>query len=419
VDNNLSVIEDFLKGINIDPDLLFEGLDILIKQNRRDFSHWLNSHFDYVEKLFELGLVHKIRDFQDFVKKERSEFESFRSAMIQKTRLYSTEKAGIEMMKRLEQAKKLYMIKEATLNHLLFTIFKSRQTCLDMNRQLQIEWNRFQSAIKHISLLKDARRNPNLKKAFFPTSRWRLDLNLSNDRTRRRLNRCDPDAKFDRGLDLSAFIRKNEFEIPMTEVSHKISTQDDIENNVISTMKHEIESLSNKNLKELRKRIQKIHQETDDLKEEDEIFENEDIKIDVLKEKNEWLQNESWVKLLLDPSDDIIWIYNCSRIDIAEEHRGILILCSKSLYILEGFQLDAKYLQNDRQSAEFNALQESLSDVKDRKRYRYSEIAEIQRRRYLLQPAGLELIFQDGSNLLLVFEKSERDSACDNMLKLR
>jgi hypothetical protein len=146
-----------------------------------------------------------------------------------------------------------------------------------MNRQLQIEWNRFQSAIKHISLLKDARRNPNLKKAFFPTSRWRLDLNLSNDRTRRRLNRCDPDAKFDRGLDLSAFIRKNEFEIPMTEVSHKISTQDDIENNVISTMKHEIESLSNKNFKELRKRIQKIHQETDDLKEEDEIFENEDI----------------------------------------------------------------------------------------------------------------------------------------------
>lgn len=269
--------------------------------------------------------------------------------------------------------------------------------------------------MKYINLLKEARNDPNIKKAYFPSNRWRLDLNLSQERTRRKIVRCDFETKLEKGIDLSSFMRNTRESFAPIEVKSVEIEYPYIGDSVISTMKQEMDQLMNRNLKDLRLRIQKIHKEvSDDLKDD----------IDLPSQHSEspsisLMQNEGWMKLLIDPSDEIVDVFNCSRIDISEEKSGIMAICKKTFYILDGYQLSAKENPNtDGKKVVEVVSQEYDSGVKERKRFKYSDVSDIQRRRYLLQPAGLELMLQDGSNLLLVFEKSDRDVACESLLKL-
>ena len=52
-------------------------------------------------------------------------------------------------------------------------------------------------------------------------------------------------------------------------------------------------------------------------------------------------------------------------------------------------------------------------------RWHHAEIRDLQRRKYLLRPVGIEMFTNDGLDSLLLFHKSERDSVYDRIMAAR
>jgi hypothetical protein len=177
--------------------------------------------------------------------------------------------------------------------------------------------------------------------------------------------------------------------------------------------------------------------------------------------------------LMLEPGDRIVYCGNCSRLVGADECRGVLLVCTRNLYLIDNFQIGADgstvidltkqsgnsfsmapvpraaaaaaALQRPKvssapQSADANAVARAVnpfesaheegdmadeeSDVDQNSEDVFgiarvdqhsclckalSDLMEAYPRRYLLQPTGVEISFSDGVNQLLVLEAGQRD----------
>ncbi len=181
------------------------------------------------------------------------------------------------------------------------------------------------------------------------------------------------------------------------------------------------------------------------------------------------LGGEDRLRLLLEDGDDIIFHYNCLRVVGLDEVCAVLLFCTSHIYVIDNFlvtqkgeivqlqlqgrvadtsarpyseagaaffkQISAHTAQKlavteadlkraeDITSHEMHAEERGHSGRFDKssdggslsaRRWSYMEVRECHKCRYLLRPAGLELLFEDGTSFLLVLNPDQRDSIFQN-----
>ncbi len=131
------------------------------------------------------------------------------------------------------------------------------------------------------------------------------------------------------------------------------------------------------------------------------------------------------VRRFLDHEDPILHKFNCARVVAMDTRDGIILLCSKNLYVIDdlfvtpdGEIVDAP--DNSSASAAGKWAVSSAAAVRapgESLRWPVTEIREIHRRRYLLQEVALEVFLTTGLNYLLVFSsKSEMTRVHDRIM---
>eukprot|EP00339_Tiarina_fusa_P026282 CAMPEP_0117073598 /NCGR_PEP_ID=MMETSP0472-20121206/51827_1 /TAXON_ID=693140 ORGANISM="Tiarina fusus, Strain LIS" /NCGR_SAMPLE_ID=MMETSP0472 /ASSEMBLY_ACC=CAM_ASM_000603 /LENGTH=570 /DNA_ID=CAMNT_0004798225 /DNA_START=1985 /DNA_END=3699 /DNA_ORIENTATION=+ len=95
-------------------------------------------------------------------------------------------------------------------------------------------------------------------------------------------------------------------------------------------------------------------------------------------------------------------IFNCDRVDGMVKRPGIFLICLLNIYIIDDYQLiDGEIVEaNDQQNDELLANHHT-------RRWAFTEIRDVFKRRYLLRPVALEIFSTDGRNFLVVFEQKD------------
>ena len=131
---------------------------------------------------------------------------------------------------------------------------------------------------------------------------------------------------------------------------------------------------------------------------------------------------EEKIKLIL-AGDDIHYHWNCVRVDGMEEVRCILCLCEHSIVVVDNYEIApegdivklAPISDADGSHVPIASTTSTSSDSEFR-RWPYSDVVEVAKRRYLLRPAALELFFGDGTNHLLVVNVEQRESVFQHLV---
>mgnify|MGYP000216635965 CR=1 FL=1 len=179
------------------------------------------------------------------------------------------------------------------------------------------------------------------------------------------------------------------------------------------------------------------------------------------KEALPHLLDEEKLRLQLEPSDQILFHFNCIRISGLDEVPGVLLLCSNHVYLIDYYQITAngeiiELEEDDSLAVSENAFRFYVAPLGDQgkseqqpqsvaelrvvpsqyyphgasrhriwngasdgegtsfawhecRKWSYLDVRECHKRRYLLRPSALELFFDDGSNFLLVVNLQQRD----------
>ena len=114
----------------------------------------------------------------------------------------------------------------------------------------------------------------------------------------------------------------------------------------------------------------------------------------------------------LEQGDAALAAFNCARLESGTPVPGVLLVCARSLYLFEHCSIEASGdVVGQPALAPTRAAVGEGSSVR---RWAHRSIRDIQRRRYLLRPVGLE-IFSDGKDCLLILNKAERQAALDRI----
>lgn len=133
--------------------------------------------------------------------------------------------------------------------------------------------------------------------------------------------------------------------------------------------------------------------------------------------------------------ETINYHYNCLRIVGLEEVSAVMLLCTHSVFICDGYQIDAggnivRLKEEDAEEIKETSDTKRLpspvlfrrgSDDGDDvgyKRWSYNDVISAHKRRYLLRPAALELFFIDHTSCMLVVNIKQRDIIYNHLLQL-
>ncbi|KAF9918002.1 hypothetical protein BX616_010643, partial [Lobosporangium transversale] len=129
---------------------------------------------------------------------------------------------------------------------------------------------------------------------------------------------------------------------------------------------------------------------------------------------------------LLEAGDVVYEVYNMSRVTGLDAVEGLLLLCKHNMYLIDNYfqKLDGEVVdisevpESERDQylqllASNTPLSQSLSDSSEVRhqcrKWRFEDIKEVHRRRYLLRNVALELFFVDGRNYLINLNLHQRD----------
>ncbi|KAG0235966.1 hypothetical protein BGW42_004421 [Actinomortierella wolfii] len=129
---------------------------------------------------------------------------------------------------------------------------------------------------------------------------------------------------------------------------------------------------------------------------------------------------------LLEAGDVVYEVFNMSRVTGLDAVEGLLLLCKNNMYLIDNYfqKLDGEVVDinevPDSERDQYLQLlasnaprsQSSTETVEDRhqcRRWRFEDIKEVHRRRYLLRNVALELFFVDGRNYLINLNLHQRD----------
>jgi hypothetical protein len=111
-----------------------------------------------------------------------------------------------------------------------------------------------------------------------------------------------------------------------------------------------------------------------------------------------------WLKLMIDPDEDILHVMYCSRLVLSEERKAALVLCEDAFYMIEASTI----FQNEMEK-ELSQLSSSEIIMKNmRTMFEYEDVRCIYVFRYIHQERGLQIIFSDGFYVCFVFQTVEQ-----------
>ncbi|KAG0304181.1 hypothetical protein BGZ98_005820 [Dissophora globulifera] len=129
---------------------------------------------------------------------------------------------------------------------------------------------------------------------------------------------------------------------------------------------------------------------------------------------------------LLEAGDVVYEVYNMSRVTGLDAVEGLLLLCKHNMYLIDNYfqKLDGEvvdisevadserdqYLQLLASNAPISQPSSDSSEVRHQcRKWRFEDIKEVHRRRYLLRNVAMELFFVDGRNYLINLNLQQRD----------
>ncbi|CAO3574654.1 unnamed protein product [Mortierella alpina] len=129
---------------------------------------------------------------------------------------------------------------------------------------------------------------------------------------------------------------------------------------------------------------------------------------------------------LLEAGDVVLEVYNMSRVTGLDAVEGLLLLCKHNMYLIDNYfqKLDGEvvdisevadserdqYLQLLASNAPASQPSTDSTEVRHQcRKWRFEDIKEVHRRRYLLRNVALELFFVDGRNYLINLNLQQRD----------
>ncbi|KAG0046041.1 hypothetical protein BGZ83_008753 [Gryganskiella cystojenkinii] len=129
---------------------------------------------------------------------------------------------------------------------------------------------------------------------------------------------------------------------------------------------------------------------------------------------------------LLEAGDVVYEVYNMSRVTGLDAVEGLLLLCKHNMYLIDNYfqKLDGEvvdisevadserdqYLQLLASNVPSTQPPADSTEVRHQcRKWRFEDIKEVHRRRYLLRNVALELFFVDGRNYLINLNLQQRD----------
>ena len=115
-------------------------------------------------------------------------------------------------------------------------------------------------------------------------------------------------------------------------------------------------------------------------------------------------------------------VHNCVRVDGMEEVRCILCLCEHSIFLIDDYEIGQEgeivklTLPLNADGNPTSSPSPPTPDGGECRRWSYSDVVEVAKRRYLLRPAALELFLVDGTNHLLVVNVEQRESVFQHLV---
>ncbi|KAI1299170.1 hypothetical protein EDD11_006490 [Mortierella claussenii] len=161
---------------------------------------------------------------------------------------------------------------------------------------------------------------------------------------------------------------------------------------------------------------------------ETEAATTEDVDVDKDQEPEPAIEEAANRKILrlLEAGDVVYEVYNMSRVTGLDAVEGLLLLCKHNMYLIDNYfqKMDGEvvdisevadserdqYLQLLASNAPASQPLTDSSEVRHQcRKWRFEDIKEVHRRRYLLRNVALELFFVDGRNYLINLNLQQRD----------
>ncbi|XP_074647224.1 WD repeat and FYVE domain-containing protein 3-like [Tubulanus polymorphus] len=193
----------------------------------------------------------------------------------------------------------------------------------------------------------------------------------------------------------------------------------------------EVDSLQNS--EEIEKEAMNlIHRENSNKSATDDEEPDVDISVDItseqnaddLKETTNKTDNQTVLRLL-DDGEKISHMYRCARIQGLDTCEGLLLFGREHFYIIDGFTLlqtkeiiDIDNIPEELHEPIIPMTAKSGPQKRMCSKFEFSEIREVHKRRYLLQPLGLEVFSADGRNYLLAFPRKIRNKVYARFLSV-
>ena len=123
---------------------------------------------------------------------------------------------------------------------------------------------------------------------------------------------------------------------------------------------------------------------------------------------------------LLERGERIRYMYNCARIVGLDTWPGLLLICDKAVYVIDYYQVFEGGDIEDVTSAGRHMVDPALGELEFDAReaqeeghrvvwWKYGDVANVLKRRYLLRDNALEIFSVDGRNDLLMFDIAQRN----------
>lgn len=143
---------------------------------------------------------------------------------------------------------------------------------------------------------------------------------------------------------------------------------------------------------------------SEDLKEPTEM---NDVETGTEEEDEE--SDDTVIRRLMEDGDTITHAFRCARVEGLDAYEGLMLLGKEHFYLIDGFTLLSTREIRDIESIPAAQREPVLPSVivgkRRRQKFHYDEIREVIRRRYLLQPIGLEIVCSSGRTNFLAFPR--------------
>eukprot|EP00698_Gefionella_okellyi_P006757 TRINITY_DN1619_c0_g1_i2.p1 TRINITY_DN1619_c0_g1~~TRINITY_DN1619_c0_g1_i2.p1 ORF type:complete len:1787 (-),score=398.56 TRINITY_DN1619_c0_g1_i2:43-5403(-) len=394
-------------------DLLHGGFDLLIKQGFHQFSFWMGDHDNLIQHVFEETVKKTWTAHEAADARTRSEQRRASEQRIATRRQRHDKRLKIDAHKLTEGDERRISEYEEKKAWTRARMLRRKERVAENVVVTQQNWSR---------LVDEMTTERALFGSMVPEKdvRWMLDSTEGPLRMRRKLMRV---SKFNPLLD-NVPMRTSEASAPATPVTSisELSTattaadgatandsEDDVSTAVPKLAAAAIAKEQDKSF------IDAPAQQGEDEKDEhekDEKDEKEDEQ-DV-EDQDDDLQ----LHRILETGERVKHRYNCARVAGMDKCDGILLLCTRNVYVIDNYKID----NETGDIVALHTAEEVASGVKRMRptssaldnglnKWPYDRVSEVHKRRYLLRPVALELFADDGRNYLFVLNIDERDAA--------